>query len=69
MTGETNLRNIIDNPNWIVQKSHQAAYGLVPLLLDLGKDLRGTPGPIKFTSYQSSNLNCPMRLRKLGTCI
>lgn len=41
MTGETNLRKIIDNPNWIVQKSHQAAYGLVPLLQDLGGSLRG----------------------------
>lgn len=40
MANELKLRNILKDKNWSTYKTTQAAYGLVPLILGLGEDVR-----------------------------
>jgi predicted O-methyltransferase YrrM len=40
VTHELKLRNIIKDKNWPTFKSTQAAYGLIPLIMGLGNDIK-----------------------------
>ncbi len=62
-----NLRKIIDNPNWMIDKCHQAAYGLVPLIQDMGSNVRGIEVGVNLgvNSYMLLE-SCPNILELVG---
>lgn len=67
MTGETSLRKIIDNPNWAIQKSRQAAYGLVPMINKLGNDVHGIEIGVNFGTNSYMLLeSCPNITKLIG---